>query len=79
METTAKLIYEDLRTRYNKAVIGKKELANELGVSLSTIDNYIHRGIGIPPYKKLGTAHNARVVFNLVDVANFLSQTIKTA
>ena len=79
METTAKLIYEDLRARYNKAVIGKKELAKELGVSLSTIDNYIHRGFGIPPYKKLGTAHNARVVFNLVDVANFLAQTTKTA
>ncbi|RUM45484.1 MAG: hypothetical protein DSY46_02855 [Hydrogenimonas sp.] len=77
--TTTKLIYEDLRSRYNKAVISKKELARELGVSLSTIDNYIARGYGIPNYKKLGTAHNARVVFSLIDVANFLAETIKTA
>jgi predicted DNA-binding transcriptional regulator AlpA len=79
MEPTTKLIYEDLKSRYNRAVISKKDLAKELGVSLSTIDNYIHRGYGIPPYKKLGTANNARVVFNIVDVASFLAQTIKTA
>lgn len=77
METTAKLIYDDLKNRYKRATISKKELANELGVSLSTIDNYIHRGVGIPPYKKLGNSSNARVIFNLVDVANFLAQTIK--
>ncbi|WP_281951396.1 helix-turn-helix transcriptional regulator [Nitrosophilus kaiyonis] len=78
MENTTKLIYEDLKNRYGRTVIGKKELAKELGVSISTIDNYISRGYGIPPYKKLGAAHNARVIFNIVDVANFLSQTIKT-
>ena len=79
METAAKLIFEDLRKRYQKSVIGKKELAKELGVSPSTIDVYMARGYGVPNYKKLGTAKNARVVFNLVDVANFLANTVQTA
>ena len=73
------LVYQDLKSRYNKAKLTKKELANEFTVSTSTIDLYISKGIGIPNYKKLGTAKNAKVVFNIIDVAEYLSQTIKTA
>ncbi len=74
-----KLMYEDLKSRYNKATLTKKELAKEFTVSTSTIDLYISKGIGIPNYKKLGTAKNAKVVFNIIDVAEYLTQTIKTA
>lgn len=73
------LIYQDLKSRYNKATLTKKELANEFTVSTSTIDLYISKGIGIPNYKKLGTAKNAKVIFNIIDVAEYLTQTIKTA
>ena len=73
------LVYQDLKSRYNKATLTKKELANAFTVSTSTIDLYISKGIGIPNYKKLGTAKNAKVVFNIIDVAEYLSQTIKTA
>ena len=54
-------------------------MAHELGISYSTIDGYIAKGYGIPNYKKLGKAKNAKVVFNIIDVAKFLSETIKTA
>ena len=73
------LVYQDLKSRYNKATLTKKELANEFTVSTSTIDLYISKGIGIPNYKKLGTAKNAKVVFNIIDVAEYQSQTIKSA
>jgi len=73
------LIYQDLQTRYKRATISKREMAHEMGISYSTIDGYIAKGYGIPNYKKLGTAKNAKVVFNVIDVAEFLSQTIKTA
>jgi len=73
------LMYQDLKSRYNKATLTKKELAKEFTVSISTIDLYISKGIGIPNYKKLGTAKNAKVVFNIIDVAEYLTQTIKTA
>ena len=79
MTQQAQQIYNDLSSRYKKASLSKKELAHELGVSYSSIDTYLARGYGLPNYKKLGTAKNAKVIFNIVDVAEFLSQTIKIA
>ena len=73
------LVYQDLKSRYNKATLTKKELANEFTVSVSTIDLYISKGVGVPNYKKLGTAKNAKVIFNIIDVAEYLTHTIKTA
>ena len=78
MTDETRLIYDELKSRYRRSTISKKELAHELGVSYSTIDNYLARGYGIPNYKKLGDAKNAKVIFNIVDVANFLAQTIET-
>jgi len=72
-------IYQDLLNRYNKIAISKKELAHELGVSVSTINNCICQGYGIPEYNKLGNASNARVIFPIIAVAKFLSNTIKVA
>lgn len=71
-------LYEYLLKKYQRAVISKVEMANELGISSSTLDLYIAKGTGLPNYKKLGKAKNAKVVFNLLDVANFLTKTIKT-
>lgn len=73
------LIYDELKLKYNRATISKREMAHELNISYSTIDNYIAKGYGICNYKKLGNAKNAKVVFNIIDVAEFLSDTIKTA
>ncbi|QOY55899.1 hypothetical protein HUE87_09040 [Candidatus Sulfurimonas marisnigri] len=73
------LIYQDLKSRYLGATVNKKQIAMELGVSVSTVDLYISKNMGIPNYKKLGTAKNAKVVFTIIDLAEFLSNTIKTA
>ncbi len=79
MTKKQELILQDLKTRYKKSTLSKREMANELGISYSTIDGYIAKGYGIPNYKKLGKAKNAKVVFNILDVAEFLTQTIKIA
>jgi hypothetical protein len=79
MNQQQKLIYQDLQTRYKKSTLSKREMATELGISYSGIDNMIAKSYGIPNYKKLGNAKNSKVVFNIIDVAEFLSQTIKTA
>lgn len=71
-------IYQYLKEKYKRAVISKSEMAKELGISNSTLDLYISKGTGLPNYRKLGKSKNAKVVFNLYDVADFLSQTIKT-
>jgi len=79
MNQQQELIKNDLQTRYKKSTLSKAEMAHELGISYSGIDNMISKGYGIPNYKKLGTAKNSKVVFNIIDVSEFLSQTIKTA
>jgi len=79
METSTEVTYRYLKDKYSKAVIGKKEMAKELNIALSTLDLYMSKGIGLPRYKKLGTAKNARVVFNLYDIAVYLnSEKIET-
>lgn len=79
MNKQAQQILSDLQTRYKKATLSKAEMANELGVSVPTIDRYMKLGYGIPNYKKLGKSKASKVIFNIVDTAEFLSQTIKTA
>jgi len=76
--TNEEKLYQYLIGKYNKMVISKKELAQELGVSKSTIDHCVTKNEGVPPFKKMGNAKNARVVFNIVDVAKFLDNTIAT-
>ena len=77
MTTKTKIIYDDLKARYKKSVLSKEEYASEVGQSLSTIDKRMKDSLGVPPYKKLGSAKNAKVVFNIIDVARFLADTVK--
>ena len=78
MNTTSKDILQDLKERHKKSTLKKDELAKELNMSVSSINRYISLGYGIPNYIKVGDGKNSRVLFPLVDVANFLSQTTKT-
>ncbi len=71
--------YNYLKEKYQKATLIKRELANEMSVSVSTINNCISKGYGIPNYSKIGDSKNASIRFNIFDVAEFLSQTTKTA
>jgi len=75
----AESLYISLKSEGYSLMISKKDYAKIIGCSLSTIDNYIREGYGCPNYKKLGTAKNAKVRFSLIDIANYLAQTIKTA
>lgn len=72
-------IYKYLLGKYNRSTINKEELAKELSVSVSAINNCISKGYGVPSYTKLGHQINARVVFPVVCVAEFLSNTVKVA
>ena len=67
-------IYKYLIEKYQRIVINKKELASEMNVSVATINLYITKGINVPHYKKLGKSKNAKVVFHISDVADFLSK-----
>ena len=69
----------DLKERYNKSTLTKKELAHELSLSVSSINNYIGQGYGLPEYRKIGKAKNGTVVFPIICVAEYISNTIKVA
>ncbi len=80
MNEEAKFIFDQLRADGYPLFINKKQYAEIVGLSVHSIDSYITRGINLPNYKKLGEAKNAKVVFNLKDVAEFLaSRTVQTA
>ena len=75
----SKQIHEDLNSRYNKSTLSKKELASELGMSVSSINTYICKGEGIPQYIKIGNAKNGKVLFPIVNVVDYLSNTYAVA
>ena len=80
MNEEAKFIFDQLRADGYPLFINKKQYAEIVGLSVHSIDSYITREINLPNYKKLGEAKNAKVVFNLKDVAEFLaSRTVQTA
>lgn len=64
-------IHADLNEKYSKSVLSKKEMAEELGVSLRTLNTYIKEGAA-PKHKKLGTSKNAKIVFPVAAVADYL-------
>jgi len=72
-------ILSDLKERYNKSTLTKKELAHELSLSVSSINTYIGKGVGLPSYRKIGESKNGTVVFPLICVAEYISNTIKVA
>ena len=63
---------------YHKVVFTRLDLSKLMDVSLSYIAKSITRGYGIPNYKKLGHKQNSKIIFNINDVAEFLSDTTKT-
>ena len=75
----AQTIYTSLQEKYGKLVLSKQELAMELDVGLSTVSKMMSDGMGLPNYRKVGVAKNSRVVFPIVDVAEFLADTIEVA
>jgi len=80
MTDEAKFIFDELRKEGYPLLITRQHYARIMRISLSTLDNYMAKGYGLPPYKKMGANKNARVLFNLRDVAEFIAaQTVKTA
>ncbi len=77
---TAQALFDDFKVAGYGVQINKKQYAEIIGGSVSAVDHYIAKGYGIPKYRKIGNARNARVLFSLRDVAEYLAaQTVQTA
>ena len=70
------ILLNELSKDYNITVT-KKELAKILSCSISFIDKCIMLGQNIPNFKKLGSSKNAKVIFTLPDIVEFLTATKK--
>jgi len=69
-------IVKDLKNQYKKSTLNISEVAHELGQSVGTIRRGIKNGKGIPKYRKVGGGvARQSVVFPILDVAKFLSNT----
>lgn len=76
---TAQTIFDDLIASGYPLQTNKKQYAEISGCSVSAVDNYIAKGYGIPNFRKIGHQRNARVLFSLRDIAEYLAaQTIRT-
>lgn len=74
-----KVNHKYLSEKYQKLTLSKVELADELGVSVRSINNSIVRGSGVPEYIKMGESKNATVIFPIVNIVEYMGNTIKIA
>ncbi len=70
------IIYRQLRTKYNKERLSKKELAVELNISVSSINYRITNNLDLPNYQK-GSGKRGAVFFPLMEVSKYLVKTVK--
>ncbi|MBL1242805.1 MAG: helix-turn-helix domain-containing protein [Sulfurimonas sp.] len=59
-------------------VLNQKQTADVIGVSSSTLENWRKEGIG-PEYKKINNGKRGRILYPKVAIAEWLSDTVKTA
>ena len=72
-------ILEVLIKKYNKATLTKNEVAQELGLSLRTIDNMIQKKMVLPKPLKIGDSKNAPVRFNIVEIAKYIADALESS
>lgn len=74
MTSEEKVLFETLYSKYKKIAISKKEMSQETGVSVSTLDRLRKSGLGCE-YKK---ERNGDIFYPLTALAKYYSQTIQT-
>ena len=79
MDNSIDKMVELLHKTHGKSVLTKTETAKELGLSIATLTVRMRDGINLPEYIKADGAPNGRVMFPILEVAKYLSQTIKVA
>ena len=62
-----------LYTKYQKLNLNRKELAHELGISLSKLEKMLLKGEFPIRYKRVGKSQKATYIFPISEVARYLS------
>lgn len=72
-------VHQYLTNKYNKLALTKAELAVELGISVSSINQYICQGKNLPSYLKTGNGKSSRIIFPINNIISYISNTTKVA
>lgn len=64
---------EMLFNKYQKTTLSRKELCEELSISLSTLQRGLDDGSLPIRYKRIGTSQKSRYVFPIKSVSDYLS------
>jgi len=68
MNTEEKMVFEVMYHKYRRMLISKKEMAQESGVSCSTLDRLRRMGIGVSYIKQ----DAGNVMYPLTEVAKYI-------
>ena len=71
-EKEIETMFQDFKDSGVPLTFGKKQYAELVGQSVSTVSGNIVSGKNIAKYSKLGASKNAQVLFNLRDVCEFI-------
>jgi len=75
MKNRKKMITDMLFNKYGSLDLSRGETATVLGISSSTLDRLKKEGTG-PVWSKKGNTHNARVVYAIDHIANYMVQQV---
>ena len=74
MSSDERVLFEVLYAKHNKVALSKKEMSQETGVSISTLDRLRKNGIGCAYIKK----GNGDIFYPLTELAKYYTQVIQT-
>jgi len=74
MTTDEKIIFETLYAKYKKIAISKKEMSQESGLSVSTLDRLRKNGLGCAYIKK----GQGDIFYPLTELAKYYTQVVQT-
>ena len=74
MTSEEKVIFETLYAKYRKIVTSKKEMSQESGLSISTLDRLRKNGLGCSYIKK----GHGDIFYPLTELAKYYTQVVQT-
>lgn len=63
---------EMLFSKYQKTTLNRKEVSEELSISLSTLERHLNDGTLPIRFKRIGTGSRSRYVFPIKEISNYL-------
>lgn len=74
MSSDQKVLFETLYAKYRKVALSKKEMSQESGLSISTLDRLRKSGLGCSYIKK----GSGDIFYPLTELAKYYTQVIQT-